>query len=354
MAMPYSDDISGFFKRFATVMFSARKAVFREYCLLLRFPRGSDRFRRQFDYLGSLLDEMHKVFEQLVNDELQGRAGLTYAIFDDSSIKKTGLCFEGEAVHHDSVSNTFFHGFKLACAAVYRAGKFGIVEASVDYSSKMDACKQAFTRLCNSELSPDVFLFDAWYAAQELLTMIDQLGKIYITRLKSNIIVDCNDEEIPLRALARSIEHTEYERIRVNKKTYWTIDILLTLKNYGKQRVIISKNAVFADPVFLTTNSKNFSTKSIVAIYLKRFIIEVFFKDAKQFLHLETFQCRTLQRWKTHFLVITILHWCVQTKKSISKTILPIRHSIDKITSYINKNQQLQKITDELLLKCKT
>lgn len=118
------------------------------------------------------------------------------------------------------------------------------------------------------------------------------------------------------------------------------------------QRVLISKDDVFAEPVFLTTNNINFSTKFVLALYLKRFAIEVFFKDAKQYLKLETFQCRSRRKWNLHFVLLQILHWSIQRRDSISKTVRKIRDSVDKIKSYINKNKPFLKILDEFSRRC--
>jgi|GEM_PF-5636606 len=51
----------------------------------------------------------------------------------------------------------------------------------------------------------DVFLFDTWYALEPLLTAIERLGKAYVTRLRSNHVVNLDDERFSLRTLAASI-----------------------------------------------------------------------------------------------------------------------------------------------------
>ena len=235
---------------------------------------------------------------------------------------------------------------------MYRCGKLGVLDARIDYSSKLDACRQAFEHLCEHELAPDVFLFDAWYAAEALLDALEKMGRVYITRLRSNRAVELEGERASLRALATGINHEEYRRLRVDGRSFWVVDLLLDLKGRARQRVLICKDAVHADPIFLTTNSKSFSTKFVISLYQKRFVIEVFFKDAKQFLHLETFQCRALEKWQVHLVLVRVVHWCIQRKNSISNTIFPIRNSVEKLASYINKNALLQQFIDELDARC--
>ena len=62
MAKPYRDDSEGeFLKTVATAMLAARRAVLREYALLLRFPPGSAQFRRRFERLMDTVGAMHEV-----------------------------------------------------------------------------------------------------------------------------------------------------------------------------------------------------------------------------------------------------------------------------------------------------
>ena len=162
-----------------------------------------------------------------------------------------------------------------------------------------------------------------------------------------------DDEKVSLRSLARSIEHEQYKQIVVHNRTFWVLDLELKL-NIGKQRVLMCKDKVFAEPIFLTTNSRTFSTKFVLILYQKRFTIEVFFKDAKQLLNLTTFQCRSQVKWELHFVLLQILHWSIQQKSSISKTVRTMWNSVEKCLSYINKNPLFQKIIDDFIARCQT
>lgn len=67
----------------------------------------------------------------------------------------------------------------------------------------------------------------------------------------------------------------------IHGRSFWIIDLTLELNAYGTSRVISSKEGVRDKPIFLIANAYQFSAKCIVTLYLKRFTIEVFFKDAK-------------------------------------------------------------------------
>jgi len=122
-----------------------------------------------------------------------------------------------------------------------------------------------------------------------------------------------------------NITYNQYKLIKIYGKSYWIFEIYLDLEKYGEQRVILSKNGQFKNPIFLTTNSDNCTAKQIVKYYLRRFSIEVFFKDAKQFLNFETFLYYPELKWELHLVITNILHWGLQKRKSISKIVRKMR-----------------------------
>ena len=107
-------------------------------------------------------------------------------------------------------------------------------------------------------------------------------------------------------------------------------------------------------PIFLTTNTEKFTGKFIVKLYLKRFSIEIFFKDAKQFLNFETFMCRNAQKWDMHLLLTNVMHWAIQKKNSISKTVRKMQENISICLLFINENSLIKIFFDELRKKCQT
>jgi len=152
----------------------------------------------------------------------------------------------------------------------------------------------------------------------------------------------------------RKIPHKDYTHIKIKGKSYWIYEQIIDFKTFGLLRVVISKEGVYDEPVFFVTNTDKFTTKFIVKLYLKRFSIEIFFKDAKQFLNFETFLCRNAQKWDVHLLLTNVIHWTIQKKNSISKTVRKIQENISKCLFFINENQAIKRFFDELRRKCQT
>jgi hypothetical protein len=351
----YSDDTTcGLVKDFVSALMTARRAVMTEYCKVLRFAPTSRTFHRRFEQLLRLRDALQEVLREQVFAHLGEEQGLLLALFDDTPLAKTGRTFEGERSQYDHVKGCFFDGFTPCSVALYRDGKVGVVETTLKADSKLKAAIAAFESLCAERTAPDVFLFDAWYASMELLTRVEEMGRVYITRLKSNRQVLIGDEHYGVRTLAASISHEQYAHVVVHGRSFWIVDTLLNLKGLGTRRVLICKDAVFAEPVFLVTNNTNFSTKFVLVLYQKRFAIEVFFKDAKQLLNFSSLQCRSAVKMELHFLLVQLAHWCLQRRHSISKTVRALRDSVENVRSYINQNPLMQQFLDALHKRCQT
>ncbi len=355
MTTRYSDDQLGEqLKLFVSALMTARRAVMTEYRKVLRFSPTARTFHRRYERLVALVDELKAALREQVLARLSEEQGLLLAIFDDSPLHKAGRKFESESSQYDHVKGCFYDGFTPTSLALYRNGKVGVIETTLAPSSKLDECLCAFERLCEEHIAPDVFLFDAWYASTGLLAAIERLERVYITRLKSNRLVLVGDEQVSLRSLAASATHDQYAHVIVHGRSFWVIDTMLDVNGLGTRRVLICKNGVFAAPVFLVTNSANFSTKFVIMLYQKRFAIEVFFKDAKQLLNFSTLQCRSAAKMDVHFVLVQITHWCAQRRGSISKTIRRIRDSVEEVTSYINENTLFKEFLDELSARCQT
>jgi len=349
------DKIIDFGRQLFAVVLRSRTGALTELSRLLRFQRGTKGFEREYNRLVPLMNELKEAYRKSVSG-LFPLAGLRFGIIDDTGVKKTGKSFPKQKIQHDHTSNTFYSGMKVFSSAVYQAGKVAAVSSRIvgKEDNKLAIARGEIDMLID-EYFVDLFLFDSWYCKSPVMEKVEERGKIFISRLRADSQVDMNDEQfINLNHLAKNIPHKEYKRIKIRGKTYWIHELTLKFKTYGTSRAIISKEGQHEEPIFLTTNTEKFTTKFIVKLYLKRFSIEIFFKDAKQYLNFETFLCRKENKWGLHPLLTRILHWATQKKNSISKTVRAIRENIDYCPLFINKNPLITKFTDEFKKLCQT
>jgi len=350
----FLDKVVDFARQLFVGIIKSRTGSLSEIAKLLRFQKGTKGFERTYEKLLPLINEIREAFKTTLLENLP-LEGLRIAIFDDSGIKKAGKLFPKQQIHHDASSNSFYSGMKVLSSAVYQNGKMAIVDSIIvgKQDNKIEVAKQEVDKLATDFLV-DIFLFDAWYCKNPLLEHIQNKGKLFVSRLRRDTKADLDEEQERLDALFKEFPHSDYQQVKINGKSYWIKDLKMNLKSYGKLRVIVSKEGQHDEPVFLLTNAKNFSAKFIVKLYLKRFSIEIFFKDAKQFLNFETFLCRKECKWNLHLLLTNILHWTIQVKKSISKTVRVIRENIEECLLFINENSLLRKFFEELRKICQT
>lgn len=348
------EKVIDFGKRLFATILRSRKGALTELSRLLRFQSGTKGFHREYERLLPLLSELKEAYKQCVLAAFPN-IGLRFGIIDDTDVKKTGEQFPHEKIQHDHTTNSFFTGMKVISSAVYQYGKVATVSSRIvkEEDNKLLLAREDVDMLID-DYFVDVFLFDSWYCKSSVIEKVNERGKIFVSRLRTDSSVKQEEKNIPLNKLIQKIPHNQFQLVKIRGKSYWIYEIVLRFKTYGALRVIASKEGVHDKPVFLTTNTEKFTGKFIVKLYLKRFSIEVFFKDAKQFLNFETFLCRNAQKWDVHLLLTNVVHWALQKKKSISTTVRKIRENISECLLFINENQLIKKFFDELREKCQT
>ena len=351
---PQIDKVIDFCRQLLASILRSRIGALTQLATLLRFQPGTKGFERRFNKLVPLMKSLEEAYQESVKASFP-KEGLRLGIFDDSSIKKTGKTFPKQKKHYDSSNNEFYNGMKILSSMVCQKGKLATVSSVIvgEEDNKLEVAKEKVDYLVD-EFLVEMFLFDSWYCKQPLLNHIIGRGKLFISRLRKDTKTVFGEDEERLDNLARSIEHKTYEQIKIKGKTYWVVDLELDLKAYGKQRVILSKESRYEKPIFLVTNAYKLSAQFIVKLYLKRFSIEVFFKDAKQHLNLETFLCRDPTKWDLHLQLTNLIHWAIQKKNSISHTIRAIREDIQQCLLFINQNPLINQFFEELRKKCPT
>ena len=347
------DKIIDFGRQLFASVLRSRTGSLSEMSTLLRFQRGTKGFERRYNKLLPLMEILKRTYKNLVLSTLP-KEGLRLGIIDDTSTEKAGKNFPKQTNHFNSSEKYHFSGMKTLCSSIYQKGKIATISSEIvgKGDNKLFLGKEHIDVLLN-EYFVDIVLFDSWYAKSEIIDYLVEKNVPFVSRLRSNNVILGDFRKLSLKKFADGIKHNEYEPIKMNGKSYWIYDKTLHLQAYGKMRVILSKRGVHDEPIFLVTNT-NFSSQFVDKLYMKRFSIEVFFKDAKQFLNFETFLCRDAQKWETHLHLINLLHYAIQTRNSISKTVRAIRENIEDCLLYINQNSILNKFFDELKKRCQT
>ncbi len=158
-------------------------------------------------------------------------------------------------------------------------------------------------------------LFDAWYCSKEMVAWLQSQSLTFVSRLKSNRKISWEGEWIPVAALFKILPTTDFQRQRVSgwsrtgkkkcPRTFWTVRIQIRVHGLGEMTLVLSKRNRFATTgIVLLTNDPEMTTRIILELYNRRWSVEVFFRDAKQHLHLNDAIYRNLTAIKRHYYLV--------------------------------------------------
>ena len=165
-------------------------------------------------------------------------------------------------------------------------------------------------------------LMDSWYAAQKLMTLIENLGKIYYVPLKKNRLVDDTKGQNKYQPIERltwsEIEKEQGKLIKINK---FPRD-----KKVKLFRVTVSTTRT----EYVATNDLSQSSTAQVKYQCSfRWRIEEFHREIKQLTGIEACQCRQARIQKNH-LACALLVWSFLTKmaRKISQTVYQLKANL--------------------------
>jgi SRSO17 transposase len=209
-----------------------------------------------------------------------------------------------------------------------------------------------------------VVVFDGWYLAEELVTVLSRRRKAWVSILKRNrniettsfVLKDATGQPIrfdgPHIAVADLLPHiptTAYRAVRVGTATYWCFSLVVRIPTLGRVRLVISYATAELTGTYaiLITNRLEWSSQKIIAMYLQRWPTETFYQDGKGQLGLDAYRIRSAEaigkHWCLVFVAYSFLHLACLAA-SLTKGSNPIK-TIGEAC-----RQQTQALIEKLLL----
>jgi len=210
----------------------------------------------------------------------------------------------------------------------------------------------------------EVVLFDGWYLAEELVTVLERRRKAWVSILKKNrnlettsfVLKDAAGKAIvfdgPHIAVEDLIPHipaAAYRSVSVAGTTYWCFTLVVRLPTLGRVRLVISfANAeLTGTAVVLVTNQRDWSAQKVIATYLRRWPVETFYQDGKGQLGLDAYRMRSAEaigkHWCLVFVAYSFLHLACLAS-SLEKGRIPLKTIGDAC------RQQAQALLQKLLV----
>ena len=231
-------------------------------------------------------------------------------IFDDTVIDKNfSNRIEIVRRQYSGTEHRVLRGIGLiSCVYVNgKTGEFWVVDYRIydpdgEGKTKLDHVADMLRNLVYRKQLPFArVLMDSWYAAQKLMTLIEQLGKIYYCPLKRNRLVDDSGGTEKYRQIEQ-LGWSKEERQQGK---------LIKIKNFPKdKKVKLFRVTVSTDRTdYIVTNdlSQN-STDEVQKVNAVRWKVEEFHRAVKQLTGIESCQCRKARIQRNH-IACAILAW---------------------------------------------
>lgn len=277
-------------------------------------------------------EELQRIRFQGVAKHLAGLSTKScYLIIDDTLLEKTGRHIEGADWHYSHAKGRTVWGHCLVSShlmtpRIHVPGHFELYrrEKSVpqdEFRTKIELAMELIDRAEKMGFPFGYVIMDAWYFTKKLVKFIEDRGKGWITRCKSNRKVRAKGDE-KWRSLAEFVaeiprDHEHFRPViikdRGREQTYWCYRQTVQLHGLGRVGLLVAfdEKELKGDPVLLATNQKHWGEAKILKAYSLRWAIETFYRDGKQHLGLEACELRNLQgarrHWHLVFLAYTLL-----------------------------------------------
>jgi SRSO17 transposase len=170
-----------------------------------------------------------------------------------------------------------------------------------------------------------VVLFDSWYLAEELVTVLAELQKDWVSMLKRNRNLETNSfvlrdaagepisfagPHIKVEDLVPHIPRSAYRAVTLGEQTYWCFSLTVRLPSLGKVRLVISfaTAELTGTYVVLVSNRLDWSAPKIITAYLLRWPVETFYQDGKSHLGLNEYRMRSAEAIKNHWCLVFVAY----------------------------------------------
>ncbi len=193
------------------------------------------------------------------------------------------------------------------------------------FRTKISLAVELVREAVEQDLPFETVLFDSWYLTPELVEVLAEQDKKWISILKINRNIITNnleilDEEeqriqfenpkIKVEDLIPLIPSSAYKSVEIDSQTYYCFSKNVHIPSLGKVRLVIS----FDNPdlegtcAVLVTSHLSWGAKKIIKTYLLRWPIETFYQDAKQQLGLNQYRMRKAKAIEKHWCLVFVAY----------------------------------------------
>lgn len=215
----------------------------------------------------------------------------------------------------------------------------------VQFQTKIALAIELVRKAVDRKLPFSVVLFDSWYLAEELVLVLEEVEKDWVSILKRNRNLETNSfvlkdaagepisfegPHIKVEELVAHIPASAYRAVRVGEQTYWCFTLTVRLPSLGKVRLVMSfaTAELTGTYVVLVSNRLEWSAQQVIMTYMLRWPVETFYQDGKSYLGLNEYRMRSAEAIKNHwclvFVAYSFLHLAC-LPPALTKASLPVK-----------------------------
>ena len=284
-----------------------------------------------------------------IYEEAERTGKPVFCIVDDTIASKTKP--SSQALH--PIEDAYFHHSHLKKKQDYGHQAVGIMLScngiTLNYAIAMyDKSRSKIQIACDiaDELppspTPSFFLCDCWYSCVKVMDAFLRKGFHTVGALRTNRLiypVGIKQQVSQFAQLIRKSD-TNVSLVTVDKRQYYVYRYEGSLKDLEDAVVLISyPKGAFGVPralrAFICTDC-SLTTQEILNLYLERWAIEVFFRQAKQKLALDKYQIRSSRGIRRFWLLMSLAHFicCTGTGKP-----LPLQEGFSAIRTQLYRER---------------
>lgn len=251
-------------------------------------------------------------------------------ILDDTLIEKSSMLTEGVGKLRDHVKgrygyyhvmvSTFYLGFNRRIPMFIDAYLRKKVADSLNsnFRSKIDI-GIALLQKCLKFVTPKAIVFDSWYLSKKLVRALPKTVR-WVSRLKLCWNVFFHGKELSAKSLFRLVRKERFRRVEIRfgrSKYRWVTSIWINVKTLGRVKLVLLKKRWDSKSGIILVSNADWSCMEIIALYKKRWAIEVFYRDAKQHLGLGDYQVTKLNAIIRHWHLVAIAYGLLKNRRLI-------------------------------------
>lgn len=253
-------------------------------------------------------------------------------IIDDTSSKKSGKKTEGcklqysgrdKALTNCNVVVTSHYvdqrrDFGVNLLPYVPADEFERGKKDPEFLSKVKLAKRLVKDAREKGIDFGEVLIDNWYLCKEIVEFLEGMGYDWFSTLESNRVLFRAEKKMTVKKLVATIAPTAFQKVVMSykdgsEKTKYFWGATVTIKGLrSKQRVVVLKPDVYTEDMkeidVYVTNNIYLKDKEIIYHFGRRWKIEDFYRDAKDNLHFDQFQVRTLKAITRHWYMVILAH----------------------------------------------